>query len=82
MLRDELLLAWWRLAKLPGVGSVSLGDIRQNLSRPHDLLSCTVAQLESFGLKADAAARWLDDPSLSDGFDVLQRWRTKRPFAR
>ena len=75
MLRDELLLAWWRLAKLPGVGSVTLGDIRQNLSRPHDLLSCTAAQLQSFGLKADAAARWLDDPSLSDGFDVLQRWR-------
>lgn len=74
MLREELVKAWWKLTKLPGVGSVTIGDIRQQLSHPNDLLNCTPQQLVSMGLKPEAAQRWCDDRSLLQGFEKLQAW--------
>lgn len=74
MLREELVKAWWKLTKLPGVGSVTIGDIRQQLSHPNDLLSCSPQQLVSMGLKPEAAERWHSDSSLLNGFDKLQAW--------
>lgn len=75
MLRDELLLAWWRLAKLPRVGNVTLNDIRQQLASPADLLNITREQLLQTGLKEQAVERWFTDESLSEGFDVMRGWR-------
>ncbi len=75
MLRDELLLAWWRLSKLPGLGNVTLNDIRQQLTKPADLLTVSGEQLQGFGLSAEAAARWQSDESLSAGFELLRDWR-------
>jgi len=31
MLTEELLLAWWRLSRLPGIGNIALNDLRQRL---------------------------------------------------
>ncbi|MDK2778225.1 MAG: DNA-processing protein DprA [Pseudomonadota bacterium] len=75
MLRDELLRAWWRLSRLPGVGNVTLNEIRSQLDHPAALLSCTAEQLIAMGLKPAAAQRWAQDRSLDDGFQQLQQWR-------
>lgn len=74
MLREELLKAWWKLTKLPGVGSVTVSDIRQQLSHPDELLSCTPQRLVAMGLKPQAAERWHSDSSLLNGFETLQTW--------
>lgn len=74
MLREELLKAWWKLANLPGVGRVTLNEIRQQLSHPNDLLQCSVEQLVALGLKPQAAQRWKTDNTLLQGFDVVQNW--------
>ena len=75
MLRDELLLAWWRLAQLPGIGNVALNDIRQQLGDPARLLSISPQELTDLGLAAEAAQRWRDDDTLSAGFDAVSQWR-------
>lgn len=75
MLRDELLLAWWRLARLPGCGNVTLNEIRAQLTHPGDLLRTTPEQLVAMGLNAEAAQRWISDDSLSVGFDTIRHWR-------
>lgn len=74
MLREELLKVWWKLSKIPGIGRVTLGDIRQQLSHPNDLLQCSPEQLVAMGLNPEAAQRWHSDTSLLEGFDVLQNW--------
>lgn len=75
MLRDEQLLAWWRLSKLPGVGNMALNNIRSQLADPRELVRTSPDQLIAFGLSADAAAQWSSDATLSDGFESLKRWR-------
>lgn len=74
MLREELVKAWWKLMKIPGVGRVTLNEIRQQLSHPKELLHCTPQQLIAMGLNPEAAQRWHDDPSLLHGFDQLLSW--------
>ncbi|WP_430460724.1 DNA-processing protein DprA [Thalassolituus sp. LLYu03] len=75
MLRDELLQAWWRLAQLPGVGNVSLNDIRTQLGAPGNLLKTPPEQLIALGLSADAVDRYQHDDSLSMGFEAVRQWR-------
>ena len=53
MLTDELLLAWWRLRRLSGIGNIALNDIRQNLASAHHF--------------ADQAPKQLTDASLEIG---------------
>lgn len=77
MLKDELLNAWWRLMQIPGVGRVTLSNIRQQLSSPKDLISCTTDHLIQLGLKPQAAQRWQQDKRLLQGFDQLQQWRQR-----
>lgn len=77
MLKDELLLAWWRLLRLPGVGTVSANAIRQRLQSPSDLASLRYEELVSFGLRPDAAQRWLSDTSLNAGFEAVVQWRNQ-----
>ena len=36
MLRDELLLAWWRLTQLPGIGPVAINELRTRLGDPDE----------------------------------------------
>lgn len=75
MLKDESLLAWWRLLRLPGVGLVSANAIRQRLNNPCDLARLTLADLVAYGLRPDAAQRWLTDSSLTAGFEAVVQWR-------
>lgn len=74
MLREELVKAWWKLMQIPGVGRVTLNEIRQQLSHPDELIRCTPQQLVAMGLNAEAAQRWHSDESLLKGFDKLLAW--------
>lgn len=74
MLREELVKAWWKLMQIPGIGRVTLNEIRQQLSHPKDLIHCTPEQLVAMGLKPEAAQRWQNDPTLLQGFDRLLSW--------
>lgn len=76
MLTEELLLAWWRLRRLPGVGTVTVNEIRAGLSSPADLLSLTESSLVAAGLSPQAAVAYFTDPGLSSGFERLQHWCT------
>lgn len=75
MLRDEQLLAWWRLAQLPNMGNVALNQIRAQLADPRELVRTSPEQLIAFGLTPEAAAQWASDTALSAGFDALKSWR-------
>ena len=72
MLKEELLLAWWRLRRLPGVGTVTVNEIRSGLSSPADLLLLNEQDLIRAGLKPAAVAAYFSDAALSNGFDRLQ----------
>ena len=78
MLRDELLLAWWRLAQLPGVGTTTLNELRTRLGDPAELLRTSPEQLVALGFSPEAAKRWASDSSLSDGFATLKTWRQQK----
>lgn len=78
LLREELLSAWWRLQQLPGVGRVTLSEVRQQLGDPNQLLSCTANDLIQLGLKPEAAQRWQQDSNLLKGFSELQRWQSNK----
>lgn len=75
MLRDELLLAWWRLTQLPGIGPVAINELRTRLGDPRELLHTSSEQLVALGFNPEAARRWATDASLNDGFAALQAWR-------
>lgn len=75
MIKDDQLLAWWRLAQLPRVGNVSLNAIRNRLATPLDLHKCSSKDLISFGVNSASAEQWQNDSSLEAGFTVLQQWR-------
>lgn len=75
MLKDELLLAWWRLAQLPGVGPSTLYDLRQNLGGLSYLLHASDADLARAGLHPQAIERYRSDATLSQGFEGVQAWR-------
>lgn len=70
----SLCRAWWRLKQLPGVGAVTLGDIRQSLDSPLELLHAGVDVLAASGLHPAACERWLHDPQLDQGLERLYDW--------
>ena len=74
MLTDELLLAWWRLRHLRGIGTVAANDLRQRLPSVSALSSLTRQELRYLGLSAIQADAYFDDPSLSQGFQQLHDW--------
>ena len=49
MLKDELLLAWWRLRHLRGIGTVAANDIRHHLLSPNDLITASGDDLQRLG---------------------------------
>lgn len=77
MLKDEHVLAWWRLASIEGVGNSTLNKIRHQLSDPRDLAQCNLQQLTQLGLAPQAAQHWLSSSHLSVGFEILQQWRQR-----
>ena len=74
MLTEELLLAWWRLRRLSGVGTVTVNEIRAGLSSPAELLSLSESDLIAAGLNPKHAAAYFTENDLSEGFGALQRW--------
>jgi DNA processing protein len=82
MLTDELLLAWWRLRRLSGIGNIALNDIRQNLASAHHLADQAPKQLTDaslddlirLGLPAAKAEQYFNDEALSAGFEALIEW--------
>jgi DNA processing protein len=71
---DTVLLSWWRLRRVKGLGNITLNEVRHALASPHDLPDCTRNDLIGLGLPPDAVDAWLHDPSLSSGFDQLTQW--------
>lgn len=76
MLRDEHLLAWWKLSNLTGMGNVTLNSIRNLLPDPRDLASLTANDLIELGVEQRAAEAWQHDSSLATGFSALTQWRS------
>lgn len=74
MLKDEQLLAWWRLAHIDGLGLMALNAVRSQLDDSRQLHKCSADDLVRFGLSAEAAQAWAQDSSLSHGFDRLRAW--------
>jgi DNA processing protein len=58
MLKDEMLFAWWTLSSIPGIGSIALNKIREQLPTCSTLSDCTAEDLISFGLKPERAYDW------------------------
>ena len=74
MLTEELLLAWWRLSRLPGIGNIALNDLRQRLPDVAALSDASADTLIHCGFSPPAAQRWADDETLSAGFDRMLQW--------
>ena len=81
MLKDELLFAWWTLSSIPGIGSIALNKIREQLPTCSALADCTSEDLISFGLKPDRANEWQQlrtstDPNtfVVSGWRKIQAW--------
>lgn len=71
---DELLFAWWRLKRLPGVGNITLNQLRLQLSSPSELLQLTSDHLLAFGMKPELADRWERETDTDKHFDRLLTW--------
>lgn len=71
---EELLFAWWRLKRLPGVGNITFNQLRQQLSSPSELLQLGADQLVSLGLKPELAERWERETGSDPTFDHLLHW--------
>lgn len=78
MLRDEHLLAWWKLARVAGIGNVALNSIRNLLPTPMALAEQTAQNLIDLGVASQAAHTWQNDSSLAEGFESLAYWRNQK----
>lgn len=82
MLKDEVLFAWWTLSSTPGIGSIALNKIREQLPACSDLIECSAQDLILFGLKAELAHNWaqnnrrdsVSNPFLLSGWQQIQTW--------
>lgn len=77
MLKDEVLFAWWTLSSIPGIGSIALNKIREQLPSCQQLVECTAQDLISFGMKADLAEQWQEyrhPSSLASQHYILTSW--------
>jgi DNA processing protein len=83
MLKDEVLFAWWTLSSIPGIGSIALNKIREQLPNCQQLVECSAQDLIVFGLKADLAEQWQEyrHPSsiesqqfVLSGWNKIQTW--------
>jgi DNA processing protein len=82
MLKDEMLFAWWTLSSIPGIGSIALNKLREQLPTCSALSDCTAEDLISFGLKPERAYEWQklrtsnDNPNtfVMSGWQKIQTW--------
>ena len=82
MLKDEMLFAWWTLSSIPGIGSIALNKIREQLPTCSALADCTAEDLISVGLKAEHARHWQQLRTSNDhsntfvmaGWQKIQKW--------
>lgn len=82
MLKDEMLFAWWTLSSIPGIGSIALNKIREQLPTCSALANCTAEDLISFGLKSERAYEWQtlfiskdhSNPFVMAGWRKIQAW--------
>ena len=77
MLKDEMLFAWWTLSSIPGIGSIALNKIREQLPNCSALVECSAQDLISFGLKPERAHDWhqLRVSSCGQNSFVLAGWQ-------
>jgi DNA processing protein len=82
MLKDELLLAWWLLLSIQGIGSIALNKIREQLPSCSALAKCSAQDLISMGLKPNLAFAWQQakdssdtlNPFVSAGWQKIHTW--------
>jgi len=76
MLKDEMLFAWWTLSSTPGIGSIALNKIREQLPNCVSLVEHSAQDLISMGLKPELALTWQQtrDSSANQNPFVLAGW--------
>lgn len=82
MLKDEMLFAWWTLSSIPGIGSIALNKIREQLPSCSSLLECSAQDLINMGLKPNLAITWQQakepnsklNPFVQAGWQKIQSW--------
>lgn len=82
MLKDEVLFAWWTLSSIPGIGSIALNKIREQLPNSSDLINHCAEDLIAFGLKPERAHEWQRlqastdqlNPFVYAGWQKIQHW--------
>jgi DNA processing protein len=82
MLKDEVLLAWWSLSSIQGIGSIALNKIREQLPSCSALAECSAQDLIALGLKPDLANTWQQanassgnlTPFVLAGWQKIQTW--------
>jgi len=76
MLKDEMLFAWWTLSSTPGIGSIALNKIREQLPNCASLVEHSAQDLISMGLKPELALTWQQtrDSSANQNPFVLAGW--------
>ncbi len=76
MLKDEMLFAWWTLSSTPGIGSIALNKIREQLPNCASLVEHSAQDLISMGLKPELAWTWQQtrDSSANQNPFVLAGW--------
>ena len=82
MLKDEMLFAWWTLSSTPGIGSIALNKIREQLPTCSSLATCSAQDLISMGLKTNLASAWQQmresgdnlNPFVLAGWQKIQSW--------
>ena len=86
MLKDEVLFAWWTLSSIPGIGSIALNKIREQLPNCSALAECSAQDLISFGLKPQHANDWQQlrasadqqSPFVRSGWQKIQAWNQQQ----
>lgn len=82
MLKDEVLFAWWTLSSIPGIGSIALNKIREQLPTSSDLINHCAEDLIAFGLKPERAHEWQRlqastdqlNPFVYAGWQKIKQW--------
>jgi len=76
MFKDEMLFAWWTLSSTPGIGSIALNKIREQLPNCASLVEHSAQDLISMGLKPELALTWQQtrDSSANQNPFVLAGW--------
>ena len=82
MLKDEVLFAWWTLSSIPGIGSIALNKIREQLPTSSDLINHCAEDLIAFGLKPERAHEWQRlqastdqlNPFVYAGWQKIKHW--------